>query len=253
MRNEAGMRHAVCVRVARSSGDRQEGAPVARPELWLCRHGETDWSRDGRHTSHTDLLLTPAGVDDARRLAGRLAGLVFDLVLTSPMRRARDTAELVGFPDARRDPALAEWDYGDYEGMTTAEIRERVPGWTVWSHESPGGEGGDQVALRADRVIDRVLAGAADRALLVSHGHFLRVLAARWLGQGPSFGRHLLLGTASLSVLGWEREARAITRWNVPVAPQPGFADAPTRHGGDAERGAGEAGESGSGAEAARP
>jgi broad specificity phosphatase PhoE len=187
---------------------------VARPELWVCRHGETDWSRDGRHTSHTDLLLTPAGVDQTRRLAALLAGVTFDVVLTSPLRRASDTAELLGFPDARRDPALAEWDYGDYEGMTTAAIREKAPGWTVWTHESPGGENGDQVAGRADRVIERVLAEATDRALVVSHGHFLRVLASRWVGEGASFGRHLLLDTASVSVMGWERDTRAIARWN---------------------------------------
>jgi broad specificity phosphatase PhoE len=208
---------------------------VARPELWLCRHGETEWSRDGRHTSRTDLPLTPTGVDEAGRLAVPLAGQTFDLVLTSPLRRARDTAALVGFPDARPDPALAEWDYGDYEGMTTAGIRARVAGWTVWTHESPGGERGDQVALRADRVIDRALAGAVDRALLVSHGHFLRVLAARWLGQGPSFGGNLLLGTGTLSVLGWERGTRAIDRWNVPAAAPPGLADARRGPGGEAE------------------
>jgi probable phosphoglycerate mutase len=214
---------------------------VARPELWLCRHGETEWSRDGRHTSRTDLPLTPAGVDEARQLAVALSGQAFDLVLTSPRRRARDTAALVGFPDALPDPALAEWDYGDYEGMTTAGIRERVPGWTVWTHESPGGEAADQVAQRADRVIDRVLEDAVDRALLVSHGHFLRVLGARWLGQGTSFGRHVLLGTATLSVLGWERETRAIARWNVPAAEQAGFAGARRGPGGpgrEAGRGA---------------
>jgi probable phosphoglycerate mutase len=194
---------------------------VARPELWLCRHGETEWSRDGRHTSRTDLPLTPKGVDEARRLAGALTGEGFDLVLTSPMRRARDTAALLGVPDARVDPGLAEWDYGDDEGMTTAEIREREPGWTVWTHVSPGGEPAEQVALRADRVIDRTLDEAPDRVLLVSHGHLLRVLAARWLGQAPSFGRHLLLGTATLSVLGWERDTRAIVRWNAQVAEQP--------------------------------
>jgi len=194
---------------------------VARPDLWLCRHGETDWSRDGRHTSHTDLLLTPEGVDQARRLIPPLAGVTFDLVLTSPLRRASDTADLLGFPEARRDPALAEWHYGDYEGLTTAEIREMVPDGTVWTHPSPGGETGEQVAGRADRVIDRVLNEATDRALVVAHGHFLRVLAARWIGEGPSFGRHLLLDTATLSVLGWERDARAVDRWNVAAAAAP--------------------------------
>ena len=222
---------------------------MARPELWLCRHGETEWSRDGRHTSRTDLPLTPAGVDEARRLVALLAGVDFDLVLTSPLRRATDTAELLGFPDARREPALAEWHYGDYEGMTTPEIRETVPGWTVWTHESPGGESAGQVAARADRVIERVLDEAGGRALVVSHGHFLRVLAARWIGQSAAFGRHLLLGTATVSVLGWERDTRSVARWNAP-AGDPG--------GGPAARAAVEpaaarADESGSGVDAARP
>jgi broad specificity phosphatase PhoE len=204
---------------------------MARPELWLCRHGETDWSRDGRHTSHTDLLLTPEGVDEARRLIAPLAGVLFDLVLTSPLRRATDTADLLGFPDARRDPAVAEWDYGDFEGLTTAQIREKVADWTVWTHGPPGGETGDQVAARADRVIERVLDEATDRVLVISHGHFLRVLAARWVGESPAFGRHLVLDTATLSVLGWERETRALRRWNAiagdaesgsgPDAPRP--------------------------------
>jgi broad specificity phosphatase PhoE len=187
-----------------------------RPDLWLCRHGQTEWSRDGRHTSHTDLPLTPAGVDEARRLAPVLVAVGFDLVLTSPLRRAADTAVVLGFPAAKREPALSEWDYGDYEGRTTAEIREAVPAWTVWTHPSPGGEQAGQVAARADRVIGRVLDEAADRALVVSHGHFLRVLTARWLGEEPAFGRHLVLGTGTLSVLGWERDERAIIRWNAP-------------------------------------
>jgi broad specificity phosphatase PhoE len=187
-----------------------------RPDLWLCRHGQTEWSRDGRHTSHTDLPLTPAGVDEGRRLAPVFAAVDFDLVLTSPLRRAADTAVVLGFPAAKREPALSEWDYGDYEGRTTAEIRESVPGWTVWTHASPGGEEAGQVAGRADRVIGRVLDEAADRALVVSHGHFLRVLTARWVGEEPAFGRHLVLGTGTLSVLGWERDERTITRWNAP-------------------------------------
>lgn len=198
---------------------------MARPELWLCRHGQTDWSRDGRHTSHTDLLLTPAGVAEAQHLVAPLAAVAFDLVLTSPLRRARDTAELLGFPDARREPALAEWDYGEYEGMTTQQIRERDAGWTVWSHPVPGGETADQVATRADRVIERVLDEGSRRALLVAHGHLLRVLAARWVGEEPAFGAHLVLDTATLSVLGWERGSRALVRWNATAAnprPEPG-------------------------------
>ena len=187
---------------------------MARPEVWLCRHGQTEWSRDGRHTSHTDLPLTGAGEDEAKRLARALAGVAFDLVLTSPLRRASDTAVLVGFPEAVRDPALTEWDYGDYEGLTTPEIREQVDGWTVFTHPTPGGETPDQVARRADRVIDRVLTEATELALVFSHAHFLRVLAARWIEEAPAFGERLLLGTATLSVLGWQREVRAIDRWN---------------------------------------
>jgi broad specificity phosphatase PhoE len=185
-----------------------------RPEIWLCRHGETEWSRDGRHTSHTDLPLTPEGLEEARRLAVRLSGVTFDLVLTSPLRRATDTAALAGFPDAIQEPAASEWNYGDYEGRTTAAIREEVPGWTVWTHSSPGGETAEQVGTRADRLIDRLRDEAPTRALLFSHAHFLRVLAVRWIDLPATSGVHLLLGTGSVSVLGWEREGRAIKHWN---------------------------------------
>jgi broad specificity phosphatase PhoE len=197
--------------VSEQGANQQRG----RPELWLCRHGETEWSRDRRHTSHTDLPLTPGGVDEARRLAARLSGVAFDLVLTSPLRRAADTATLAGFADAVREPEAAEWNYGDYEGRTTAAIREDVPGWTVWTHPSPSGEDAVAVGARADRVIDRVCKEAPGRALLFSHAHFLRVLAVRWIGLAPTAGERLLLDTGGVSVLGWEREARAIRNWNV--------------------------------------
>ena len=180
-------------------------------EVWLVRHGETEWSRDGRHTSVTDLPLTPDGEGAARAVADRLEG-DFDLVLTSPRLRARRTAELAGHPEAEADPDLAEWDYGDYEGVTTDEIRERVPGWTVWTHACPGGESPEQVAARLDRVVDRCR--GAGRALLFGHGHALRALAARWLGLPVSEGRLLRLDTSTVSVLGWERDEPVVRRWN---------------------------------------
>lgn len=182
-------------------------------ELWLVRHGETRWSSAGKHTSTTDLPLTDDGEDQARSLAPRLAGTGFDLVLTSPLDRARRTAELAGFPDAVPDDDLAEWRYGDYEGMTTPQIRERVPGWTVWSHPCPGGESAAQVAARLDRVVHRVC-GHGGRALVFGHGHASRVLAARWLGLAAEQGRLLVLGTATLSTLGHEHEEPAVLRWN---------------------------------------
>src|SRR6476469_6092849 len=150
-------------------------------ELWLVRHGETEWSRDGRHTSTTDLDLTESGVEVARTLRDRLAGETFDLVLSSPRHRARRTAELAGFAEVDVDDDLVEWDYGDYEGITTAEIRETVPGWTIWTHPTPGGETAEQVTARLDRVVARC--EGHERVLLFSHGHALRALAARWIEQ----------------------------------------------------------------------
>jgi broad specificity phosphatase PhoE len=188
---------------------------VTRPEIWLCRHGETEWSLDGRHTSRTDLPLTPVGMKQARRLATRLAGVAFDLVLTSPRRRAADTAALAGFPDAIVEPAAEEWDYGEGEGRTTESIREQVPGWTVWTHPLPGAETPEEVGARADKVIERVQAEAPHRAVLFSHAHFLRIMAARWIELPATEGVRLLLEVASVSVLGWEREVRAVKRWNI--------------------------------------
>ena len=197
---------------------------MARPEIWLCRHGETEWSRDRRHTSRTDLPLTDRGFDEADLLAPVLAGVRFDLVMTSPARRAADTAARAGFDGARVERDAREWDYGEYEGLTTAAIRERVPGWTVWTHDVPGGETAAQVRERADRLIDSVCGAAATRALLFSHAHFLRVLAARWIGLPADSGVRLLLGTGTVSVLGWERETRAIGLWNVPATRSGGLA-----------------------------
>jgi broad specificity phosphatase PhoE len=184
-------------------------------ELWVVRHGPTEWSRDGRHTSVTDLPLLPDGEDDARALAPRLADLEPALVLSSPRQRAVRTAELAGFgPDrVEVDDDLVEWAYGDYEGVTTETIRETVPGWTVWTHDSPGGETAEQVGARLDRVVAR--ARAVDGpTLCFGHGHALRVLAARWLELPVADGRHLKLDTATISVLGWERETPVVLRWN---------------------------------------
>ncbi|SDT24452.1 histidine phosphatase family protein [Actinopolymorpha singaporensis] len=186
-----------------------------QPELWLTRHGETEWSRDGRHTGKTDVPLTEAGERAAWALGDRLAGTSFDLVVTSPLARARETARLAGFGDrAVVEPDVREWDYGEYEGRTTADIRTDVPGWSVWNHPVPGGESAEQVGARADRVIERILADVAERALIVAHGHFLRVLGARWLGLSARKGAHFVLDVATVSVLGWERETPAFDRWN---------------------------------------
>ena len=182
-------------------------------ELWLARHGETEWSRDKKHTGCTDLPLTSRGEEAALAIGDRLGGVDFALVLTSPLVRARDTARLAGFPDAHPEQDLVEWGYGSYEGITTEEIRETVPGWTVWTHPSPGGEPAEQVARRLDRVIGKVHA-AAGRVLLFGHGHSLRALTARWLGQPVAAGRHYKLDTATISVLGYERETPVIVRWN---------------------------------------
>lgn len=181
--------------------------------MWLVRHGETEWSASGRHTSVTDLELTERGVTQAREVAARLTEEDFGLVLTSPLARARRTAELTGHGDAEVDTDLTEWRYGDYEGVTTATIRETVPGWTVWTHPVPGGETGDEVAVRVDRVIGRARA-AGGRTLVFAHGHLLRVLTARWLGLPPADGRLFRLDTATCSVLGWERESPCLLRWN---------------------------------------
>ena len=182
-------------------------------DLYLVRHGATEWSVDGRHTGTTDLPLLPQGEETARSLAPRLAGVDFDLVLTSPRQRARRTAELAGFPDAVVDEDLAEWGYGDYEGVTTDTIRRTDPGWTVWGGVTPGGETPDAVCVRLDRVIGRVRS-VEGHVLVFGHGHALRALAARWLGLSATEGRLLKLDTATLSVLGFEREQPVVLHWN---------------------------------------
>jgi probable phosphoglycerate mutase len=184
-----------------------------KDQVWLVRHGETEWSKSGRHTSATDLPLTAEGERIAAELRDRLAHKQFDLVLTSPRQRARRTAELAGFGDAVMDDDLVEWNYGDYEGITTAEIRKKVPGWTIWDDPVPNGESPEQVAARLDRVIQRIAAVDGD-VLIFGHSHALRALTARWLELGVTEGRHFVLDTATLSVLGWERGSPAIHRWN---------------------------------------
>ncbi|TDO64133.1 putative phosphoglycerate mutase [Kribbella sp. VKM Ac-2571] len=184
-----------------------------KDRVFLVRHGETDWSRSGRHTSVTDLPLTPEGERVAASLRDRLAEESFDLVLTSPRQRARRTAELAGFPDAEVDDDLVEWNYGDYEGITTAQIRETVPGWTVWDDPIPNGETPAEVAARLDRVNARLAAVPGD-VLVFGHSHALRGLTARWLELDVTEGRHFVLNTATISTLGWERGSPAVLRWN---------------------------------------
>jgi probable phosphoglycerate mutase len=182
------------------------------------RHGETEWSRAHRHTSYTDLPLTADGERQARALAPALAGRPFHAVLSSPRRRALRTAELAGLPVTAVDDGLVEWDYGEYEGLTTAEIRRTRPDWNLWIHGCPGGESPEQVGARIDAVLARVrpLLAGGDVAL-VGHGHALRVLGARWVGLAPSAGGLLWLDTATLSGLGFEHDRPVILRWNVRV------------------------------------
>ncbi len=186
-------------------------------ELVLVRHGETTWSRDGRHTGRTDIPLTAAGRRQARLLGARLRCRRFSLVLTSPLQRAAETCRLAGFGDVvRLQDELMEWDYGAYEGRTTPDIRTDVQGWSLWKDGAPGGETAEDVARRVDRLLSE-LRGAAGDIALFAHGHVLRVLAARWLGLGPAQGKLLTLDPATISVLGYEREVAVIVRWNCPL------------------------------------
>lgn len=192
------------------------------PRLWLVRHGETEWSRSGQYTGLTDLPLTPRGEEQARHAGETLAavqaaGTGFSLVMTSPSGRARHTAELAGFPDAEQVAFAHEWDYGDYEGVRSADVRATNPGYLIWDDGVPAGETLDQVGARARRIVERVrteLAGGGD-ALLFSHGHFSRVLAAVWLGLDAGQGRHFLLGTAEVCRLGWDKKTPAIEAWGL--------------------------------------
>jgi probable phosphoglycerate mutase len=185
------------------------------PEILLVRHSETEWSASGRHTGRTDVPLTEAGRDRARFLAGVLAGRRYELVLSSPLTRARETCEIAGLGDqAQTSEALLEWDYGDYEGLTTPQIQAQRPDWYLWRDGCPGGESPGQVAARVDPLVERLSRLDGD-AVLFAHGHVLRVLTARWLGLEPGAGALWALSTASVSALGWERETRVIWRWNL--------------------------------------
>jgi broad specificity phosphatase PhoE len=186
-------------------------------EVVLVRHGETEWSRDGKHTGRTDVELTERGREQARAVGEALRNRAFSLVLTSPLARARETCNLAGLGAvAEVRDELMEWDYGSYEGRTTPEIREERPGWTLWRDGVPDGETGDDVATRVDRLLDEVRALEGD-ALLFAHGHVLRVLTARWLGLEPDAGRLFALDPATLSILGYERETPVVRLWNEPA------------------------------------
>lgn len=202
-------------------------AGTALPLLWLMRHGETEWSRDGNYTGLTDLPLTASGEEQAVDAARHLEGITFDAVLSSPLQRAVRTAQLAGFPDPEILPHAHEWDYGDNEGRNSALVRAENPGYLIWNDGVPNGETLAQVAERADRVISTVQAGCgtpadqdpsahpARNVLLVAHGHFLRVVAARWLEMDPGQGRRFVLGTAAVCALGWDKRTPAIVHWNL--------------------------------------
>jgi probable phosphoglycerate mutase len=185
-------------------------------QLWLIRHGETAWSRSGRHTSRTEIELTPTGEQQAGALRAALGDLGPALVLCSPRRRARSTAQLAGLAVDAVDPDLSEWDYGDYEGLTSTQIRERHPGWSLWRDGVPAGESAAEVTARADRVLHRACA-ALERGpvVLVGHGHLSRVLGARWIGQPATGGQGLLLDAAAICVLSAQYGAAAIQHWNM--------------------------------------
>jgi len=186
----------------------------------LVRHGETEWSRDGRHTGRTNIPLTTEGQRKATALAQPLRAWQFALVLSSPLRRALETCRLAGYgATAQVRPDLMEWDYGRYEGLTSRQIAEQNPGWSLWRDGGPDGETPADVGRRVDRVIAQVRQVAGD-VLIFAHGHVLRVLAARWLDEPPAGGRHYALQTAALSVLGYEHEDPVISRWNLPE-PEP--------------------------------
>jgi probable phosphoglycerate mutase len=182
--------------------------------IFLIRHGETAWTLSGQHTGKTDILLTEKGRRQSVSIAKKLADKHFSKVYCSPLQRAKETCEIVGLlGEAQLDPDLVEWDYGSYEGLTTEEIQKKDPSWTIFSNGAPGGESIAQMSERADRVLEK-LSSTEGNIALFSSGHFLRSFTARWLGQPVSFGKHLMLFPASVSVLGRERNTPAILSWN---------------------------------------
>lgn len=186
--------------------------------IWLIRHGQTAWTLSGAHTGRTDLPLTEAGREEAVAVGRWLGGRKFALVLCSPLSRARETCRLAGYGDvAQVDPNLAEWNYGDYEGHTTAEIRKDAPDWSLWRDGPLHGETVDQVGARAEAVLERVESTDGDVALF-AHGHLLRILTARWLGLRADCGRMFALATATVSTLGFERDTHVISQWNLPTS-----------------------------------
>ena len=188
-------------------------------QLWLLRHGATEWAKNGRHTGSTDLPLLPEGEEEARQLAPALTSHRFAAVFSSPLQRAERTCELGGLGQQRRVmETLREWDYGDYEGITTLEIHKTIPNWTVWSHGCPNGEDAQAVQQRCEQTIAIALAepGEGDVALF-AHGHLLRALTGTWLGLGATGGRLFKLGTGNICILGFERGQRAISCWNAPT------------------------------------
>jgi len=191
---------------------------MPEPALFVVRHGDTEWSQNGRHTSTTDLPLLAVGEDKARELAPALQSLLYARVLCSPRARARQTCLLAGFSAERVETCedLVEWDYGDYEGLTSAEIREQRPDWDLWRDGCPGGECPAQVSARADRVV-ALAAGSAEAVIAFAHGHILRAVAARWAGFEIAGGARLLLAPATVSKLGHEHATRVIEIWNAPA------------------------------------
>jgi probable phosphoglycerate mutase len=196
----------------------EKNGMAQKTELWLVRHGETEWTISGQHTGTSDIPLTARGRERAQGIRDYLRHREFKKVFVSPLGRARETCAIAGYGDqAEIDPNLTEWNYGDFEGKTTPEIREQYPDWLIWNGPVPNGESVQQVGARTDKVIARALAEIGEdggRVALFAHGHVLRILTARWLGLAPDGGRFFALGTGSVSVLGFERDQRVIEAWN---------------------------------------